>query len=361
MTSGTPDITQAPSSVDDAGPVIADFQKSATQLARSPAPENFKFRREDWALFRTVEGLQQRAGVPKELLRRLILKELADNGLDNDAHVEVGEAGGGYYVEDDGSGIEPDEVARLFSIARDMESTKLWRLPTRGALGNGLRVVAGGVLASGGSLTIITRNRRIELRPERDGTTTVVSSKQVDFPRGTRVEIGLGTLPADPCALQWAQIAIEMGGNSYAGKTSPWWYDAATFHELLFAGGDRPVRELIANLDGCTGGKAGDIVADAQLGRATCASVTREQAERLLRAARMHARPVQREPNWSHASTAPPLPATSTLHATSAISTPTVAGCITPSRRHRRTSTSTSSSTSSRPTCRSRLTARRPT
>jgi hypothetical protein len=244
------------------------------------------------AISNTVEGLQQRAGVPKELLRRLILKELADNGLDNDAHVEVGEAGGGYYVEDDGSGIEPDEVARLFSIARDMESTKLWRLPTRGALGNGLRVVAGGVLASGGSLTIITRNRRIELRPERDGTTTVVSSKQVDFPRGTRVEIGLGTLPADPCALQWAQIAIEMGGNSYAGKTSPWWYDAATFHELLFAGGDRPVRELIANLDGCTGGKAGDIVADAQLGRATCASVTREQAERLLRAARMHARPV---------------------------------------------------------------------
>jgi hypothetical protein len=52
------------------------------------------------------------------------------------------------------------------------------------------------------------------------------------------------------------------------------------------------VRELIANLDGCTGGKAGDIIADAHLGRATCASVTREQAERLLRAAHKRTKPV---------------------------------------------------------------------
>ena len=31
-----------------------------------------------------------------------------------------------------------------------------------------------------------------------------------------------------------------------------------------------PVRELIAHLDGCTGGKAGEIVAAAGLGRAIC-------------------------------------------------------------------------------------------
>jgi hypothetical protein len=41
---------------------------------------------------------------------------------------------------------------RCFSINRPMVSTKLLRLPTRGALGNGLRVVTGAVLASGGSL-----------------------------------------------------------------------------------------------------------------------------------------------------------------------------------------------------------------
>jgi hypothetical protein len=68
---------------------------------------------------------------------------LADNGLDSGANVRVGKVDGGYFVEDDGSGIDPDDVARLFSIARPMMSSKLWRLPTRGALGNGLRVVAG--------------------------------------------------------------------------------------------------------------------------------------------------------------------------------------------------------------------------
>jgi hypothetical protein len=205
------------------------FQKFGVAVAGQPDPENFKFQREDWLLFRTIEGLQQRAGVPKERLRRLVLKELADNGLDIGARVRIGKTdGGGYFVEDDGIGIDPDEVARLFSIDRPMVSTKLWRLPSRGALGNGLRVVTGAVLASGGSLAVITRNRRIALRPERDGTTSVIKTEPVEFPVGTRIEIGLGTLPDDdPNALWWAQIAIGMRGTSYAGKTSPWWYDAA--------------------------------------------------------------------------------------------------------------------------------------
>jgi hypothetical protein len=64
------------------------------------------------------------------------------------------------------------------------------------------------------------------------------------------------------------------------------------FHELLYASGERPVRDLIANLDGCTGAKAGEIVTAARLGRAICSNVTREQAERLLKTAREYARPV---------------------------------------------------------------------
>ena len=166
------------------------FKKPGTELASQDARQILKLQREDWVLFRTVEGLQRRAGVPKAWLRRLVLKELADNGLDNNAHVRVGKNGaGGYYVEDDGSGIDPDDVAGLCSIARPMVSTKFLRLPTRGALGNGLRVVAGAVLASQGSLVVITRNRRITLRPERHGSTTVLSMEPVDFPVGTRVEI----------------------------------------------------------------------------------------------------------------------------------------------------------------------------
>ena len=64
-------------------------------------------------------------------------------------------------------------LPNLFSIARPLTSTKMLRLPTRGALGNGLRVAAGAVLASDGKLAVISRGVRLELKPQRDGTTTV--------------------------------------------------------------------------------------------------------------------------------------------------------------------------------------------
>jgi hypothetical protein len=270
-----------------------DFEEPTTELASLPASQNLKFEREDWVLFRTVEGLQQKAGVAKNKLRRLVLKELTDNALDTGRRVRIGDLPrGGYFVEDEGDGIDgtPEEIAQLFSINRPMISTKLFRQPTRGALGNGLRVVAGAVLASeGGSLVVVTRNRRIVLRPERDGSTPVVSAKAAKFPVGTRIEISFGhALPDDADTLIWARLACQMAGRgqSYAGKSSPWWYDVTQFRELLTASGARPVRDLIANLDGCTGAKAGEIVAAARLGRAICRDVTHAQAERLLRAAR---------------------------------------------------------------------------
>jgi hypothetical protein len=97
---------------------IPNFQKLTAELASSPASPNLKFERADWALFRTVEGLQQKAGVAKNRLVRLVMKELADNALDEGGEVRVGKLpNGGYFVEDDGGGIEgtPDDIARLFS------------------------------------------------------------------------------------------------------------------------------------------------------------------------------------------------------------------------------------------------------
>jgi len=232
-------------------------------------------------------------------LPRLVIKEICDNGLDNGAEVTVQSLPdtGGYVVEDDGTGIDgaPEDIARLFSISRPMVSSKLLRLPTRGALGNGLRVVTGAVLASGGSLVVTTRNRRIELRPERDGTTRVVSVEETEFPVGTRIEVRFGpALPCEPATVYWAGVACRLSqlGTQYLGKSSPWWYDAAQFHELLYASGNTPVRELIARLDGCSGGKAGEIIACAALERAVCRDVAFPQAVKLLDMARANARQV---------------------------------------------------------------------
>lgn len=104
--------------------------------------------RQDWTLFRSIEGLCQKAGGPPERLRRLVMKELGDNALDtgSDLHSDVVDDNR-FFIADDGPGIAgtPEELASLFSIARPMRSSKLLRLPQRGALGNGCRTGVGGI------------------------------------------------------------------------------------------------------------------------------------------------------------------------------------------------------------------------
>jgi hypothetical protein len=102
----------------------------------------------------------------------------------------------------------------------------------------------------------------------------------VEFPTGTKVEIGFGsTFPIGSVHdenLFWAKRACALNnrGTLYSGQSSPYWYDASQFHDLLYAAGARPVRELIARLDGCTGAKAGKIIAEAGLTRALCIEIT---------------------------------------------------------------------------------------
>jgi hypothetical protein len=138
-----------------------DNEESACRIS-SQESGNLKLMRHDWKMFRSLSSLPQKAGVPLNLLRRLVLKELADNALDAGGRVTIREDAGHYTIEDNGLGIPgaPEEIAELFSINRPMISTKLPRLPTRGALGNGLRVVAGAVLASQGALVVTTHNMR---------------------------------------------------------------------------------------------------------------------------------------------------------------------------------------------------------
>ena len=78
--------------------MTSDFKNSDGVLPSLPEPPNLKFERADWTSFRTVEGLQQKAGVPASRLRRLVLKELADNALDTGAIVRIDQLpDGGYW------------------------------------------------------------------------------------------------------------------------------------------------------------------------------------------------------------------------------------------------------------------------
>ena len=273
-------------------------QGGALASQRDPSkPAEFQFERPDWTLFRNVDTLSQKAGVSKDKLRRLVLKELTDNALDSGAGtVMVTEIDADTFrVADTGPGIlgEPEAIARLFSVNRPLVSSKLWRMPSRGAMGNGLRVVMGAVAASDGSLVVTTRGRRLELQPRDDGATAILSDEVVTT-AGTAIEITFGpAVPRDPRTTRWADAAVNFaaGGESFTGRPSPWWYDGDAFFELLRGAGDRPVRDLVEGLDGCSGSKAGKI-ASAFRGM-PCNRMTREEALMLLASARAVTNPVR--------------------------------------------------------------------
>ena len=215
------------------------------------------FQRSDWTLFRSLDTLGQRAGVPRERLGAIVVKELVDNALDAGSdkvefgRLEAGHGESGLWVEDDGAGLLGDDaaVAEMFSISRPLTSSKLLRLPTRGALGNGLRVVVGAVLATGGRLTVRTRGRSLILSPQfHDGRTRWERVGEWDRP-GTRVEVVLrAPLRAD---FSLAEMALAVRGEkSYAGRTSPHWYSLSSFRELVSAAPQGAlVVDLLAKFD----------------------------------------------------------------------------------------------------------------
>jgi hypothetical protein len=248
------------------------------------------FKRADWTLYRSLSTLGQKAGVAAREIPKLVAKELVDNALDAGGRCRVGFLGdNGFWVEGDGDGIQgsDDQIATLFSIRRPLTSTKTVRNPSRGALGNGLRVVMGAVLSTDGRLTVSTRGRTLELEPQETTGRTTVRRAGEWTKKGCRIEVRFGpSVPVGPDALEWGKLALGLaaGGSSYEGKSSPHWYDSEAFYEFLQASGKRTIRDLVAEFQGCAEPKAGKIAAGFQ-GR-EARSLNRVEADRLLMAAR---------------------------------------------------------------------------
>ncbi len=266
------------------------------------------YTREDWIDFRDPARISARAGVPRERLPRVVVKELADNALDAPGSLRFGilAAAAGefkFFVSDDGPGMPGTdaELAARFSIRRPMESSKTRRLPTRGMLGNGTRVIAGVVLISGGVLKVYTKGRCLTLKPEEDGSTTIVSVAPWQG-AGTRVEVALGAgagiaeaAAADAGIFDWAEDARALaGGKPYKGSSSPWWYGDGSFWELLQAAGPKPLVREVERLDGCT---ARDKIATVvgEWGKRPSDGLTRDEAATVLSRARGQAGPVNPE------------------------------------------------------------------
>jgi hypothetical protein len=223
----------------------------------APAESPILYERADWRLFLDKRTLPQKAGCEPKQIGRVVLKELVDNALDAGADsVKLAGDAQSCTVSDDGPGIDPDQVTRLFAVNRPLVSSKLKRLPTRGMLGNGLRVVMGAVVALGGTISVTTRGRRYDLGVNTvTGETEISGSTDVLASSGVTVEIVFPkpTFSDDDYDFAREAIKVALLGKFYDGPSMPGWYGKIGLEQTLAAAPKNLTRdEVMLDLFGTT-------------------------------------------------------------------------------------------------------------
>ena len=236
----------------------ADRMRRMRERRRAQQIPPILYERADWKLFLDPQTLPQKAGCEPDQIGRVVVKELVDNALDSGAS-EVTLTGDSHRctVSDNGPGLAPQRMLRVFAVNRELVSSKLVRLPTRGMLGNGLRVVMGAVAAFGGTISVTTRGHTYELAPDSvTGATQVISSAPA------RDVVGLAVVITFPRALftdtdfRAARVAIGVAasGTTYTGRSLPSWYSPEALRNLLAAAPQRmSLATVIADAFGITG------------------------------------------------------------------------------------------------------------
>jgi hypothetical protein len=176
----------------------------------------------------------KKAGCQPAYLGEIVLKELVDNALGAGANVSLDHDGDAWIVCDDGPGLDPADVPRLFCVNRALLSSKLKRLPLRGMLGNGLRAVVGAIIATEGTLVAETRGRRMTLATCRQtGHTNIVSDELIPQSAGMTVRVSIGSRDPTDDYLARGTIAVASYGEAYSGPSSSWWYGPKDLHKLF--------------------------------------------------------------------------------------------------------------------------------
>jgi len=220
-----------------------------------------EFVRKDCSLY--ISNLPQKAGVDTAHIRALVLKELVDNALDecdragNPGAVTITQDGPDTYtVVDQGRGFDdaPEQLAHRFCLDKAMESSKQWRKPTRGMVGNGIKVIVASVVDGDRKIIVKTRNHEVVLCPKLDCSTDVVSVTDIDFPVGSAITIQINPAYRDWSSMTWANQAIQVAkrsGEPFMRNTSVWWLDAdhLALNMLSSIGADFTVSEFVSRLD----------------------------------------------------------------------------------------------------------------
>ncbi|MCP5088598.1 MAG: sensor histidine kinase [Rhodobacteraceae bacterium] len=183
----------------------------------------------DWTRFLSPDGLAEKAGTSRANFPKMILKDLADNAADaGGATLWVIDADT-VEIADDGSGIAPEGLAEVFSIKRPLVSTKHWRMGKRGALGNGLRAVMGGLYVLGGQLQVSSQGTTSAIHLNEQGDTVVERLGPADN-TGTEITVFCPDIAADAA---FARTAVQLAGRVInAARPAPFWFDVEAIRDL---------------------------------------------------------------------------------------------------------------------------------
>jgi hypothetical protein len=233
------------------------WERQKAKKNAADAAEPIHYERPDWRLFIDKRTLPQKAGGALSQIGRVVLKELVDNALDAGAgDVTLTGDAKSCIVSDDGPGIDPDQVPRLFAVNRPLISSKLKRTPTRGMLGNGLRVVMGAVAAFDGTISVTTRGRRYDLGVDTvTGETKVLAAADVPAMPGVQVEIAFPQPIFTDRDYSFARQAIQIAniGEVYSGPSMPSWHGKTGLKTVIAAAPkDVTSDEVMTDLFGTT-------------------------------------------------------------------------------------------------------------
>ena len=207
--------------------------------------QNDIIERQDWHLLLAADGLSQWAGVGQGELVAFALKELADNALDAGDEVGIETVGTACTISDDGPGLAPERVLAFFTVNRALACSKLWRQAGRGAMGMGLRVVAGVSAVFGGTITTVSHGTRLVFTIHDSTGAPIVLEESAEDGDGFRITLDIpGADMARECGR--ARIAARFSGRTLEGKADPRWFDAAALHGFCLAAPTVPAVRLLA-------------------------------------------------------------------------------------------------------------------
>ncbi len=230
-------------------------------MARSSVYNPLTLTQADWQRFLSAEGLSEKAGVPADLFPFMVLKELADNAADNGGGSMTRISDDEVTITDEGPGLDPADVVRLYSVQRDLTSSKHWRRGNRGALGNGLRAVMGGLHVMGGTLTVASRGIATTVSAGDDGATCALATVPVALAPGTTITVRAPGIGRRSIVSKAALALTSLAGNVISGRPPPSWFDEAAIKALLRSATGVSVRDFVGQFS--TGYRPLDGAADA--------------------------------------------------------------------------------------------------